>query len=165
MNEEMVRRHNERVGPDDIVWHLGDFAMDEYVVERTLPRLNGKHYLVAGNHDKCYPTRSRAARARTHYMRQGFVEIHERACLQDGKFKVLACHLPLRGKDTTDLRYVEQRPTEADLSDAVALIHGHVHEKWKTRRNMVNVGVDVWDFAPVSETELEAAIEGVLASV
>jgi len=26
---------------------------------------------------------------------------------------------------------------------------GHVHEKWKFRENMCNVGVDVWDFYPV----------------
>ena len=26
---------------------------------------------------------------------------------------------------------------------------GHVHEKWRFRKNMCNVGVDVWDFYPI----------------
>ena len=27
---------------------------------------------------------------------------------------------------------------------------GHVHDRWKTQDGVINVGVDVWDFKPVS---------------
>ena len=37
---------------------------------------------------------------------------------------------------------------------------GHIHDLFKTQKNCINVGVDVWDFKPVSETELKQFIEG-----
>jgi calcineurin-like phosphoesterase family protein len=40
---------------------------------------------------------------------------------------------------------------------------GHVHEKWKVKwidnTLLINVGVDVWDFRPVSFERLYALIE------
>lgn len=51
MNEVLVERHNAVVGPSDNVWHLGDFVFDDRQLAATLKRLNGRHRLVAGNHD------------------------------------------------------------------------------------------------------------------
>lgn len=51
-------------------------------------------------------------------------------------------------------RYREERPAD----EGRWLLHGHVHERWRQRGRQINVGVDVWDYAPVS---LEA-IEGVI---
>jgi calcineurin-like phosphoesterase family protein len=50
MDEEMVRRWNERVRPTDKVYHLGDVVMKR----KSLPimeRLNGDKVLIRGNHD------------------------------------------------------------------------------------------------------------------
>jgi len=50
MDEEMVRRWNERVRPNDKVYHLGDVVMSR----KSLPimaRLNGDKVLIRGNHD------------------------------------------------------------------------------------------------------------------
>ena len=38
------------------------------------------------------------------------------------------------------------------------LLHGHVHTRWQVDGRQVNVGCDVWDYRPVSEAELLAAI-------
>lgn len=54
MNEEMVSRWNAVVRPDDIVWHLGDFAYGTWKGGDTaaiFARLNGRKHLVKGNHD------------------------------------------------------------------------------------------------------------------
>lgn len=52
MNESMIRLWNNTVSKDDIVWHLGDFAMGTQEEIRTLvQRLNGRIYLITGNHD------------------------------------------------------------------------------------------------------------------
>src|SRR5919201_244454 len=53
MNETLVERWNETVGPDDVVWHLGDFAIRQRseIVTELLARLNGCKHLVAGNND------------------------------------------------------------------------------------------------------------------
>ena len=43
---------NSTVGKDDIVFHLGDFAMGGSAEwSRLLERLNGRIYLILGNHD------------------------------------------------------------------------------------------------------------------
>src|SRR5207237_1540902 len=51
MNEGMVERWNETVGPDDVVWHLGDFAIRQkpQMVAEILARRRGRKHLVTGN--------------------------------------------------------------------------------------------------------------------
>jgi calcineurin-like phosphoesterase family protein len=50
MDEEMVRRHNERVKPNDKCYFLGDVAIARKSL-RILERLNGDKVLIKGNHD------------------------------------------------------------------------------------------------------------------
>ena len=52
MNEDLIKRWNSVVKPDDIVFHLGDFMfgnINRFWEFRS--RLNGKIYLIHGNHD------------------------------------------------------------------------------------------------------------------
>jgi calcineurin-like phosphoesterase family protein len=52
MNEIMVQRWNEKIGKEDIVYHLGDFAlMSPGKLRQLRERLNGKIHLVTGNHE------------------------------------------------------------------------------------------------------------------
>ena len=71
-----------------------------------------------------------------------------------GGVPVVACHFPYRGDSQGHDRHVAHRSLDA----RAWLLHGHVHERWKVRERMVNVGVDVWDFAPVAERELAELI-------
>jgi len=50
MDEEMVKRWNETVRPNDKVYHLGDVVINRKAL-RTLSRLNGDKVLIRGNHD------------------------------------------------------------------------------------------------------------------
>lgn len=50
MDEEMVKRWNETVKPNDKVYHLGDVVINRKAL-RTLARLNGDKVLIKGNHD------------------------------------------------------------------------------------------------------------------
>ena len=50
MNEVMVQRWNERVGPADKVYHLGDVVINRKYLS-VLERLNGDKVLIKGNHD------------------------------------------------------------------------------------------------------------------
>jgi calcineurin-like phosphoesterase family protein len=50
MDEEMIRRWNDRVGPGDKVYHLGDVVINRKALP-TLARLNGDKVLIRGNHD------------------------------------------------------------------------------------------------------------------
>ena len=52
MNEEIIKRWNDKIGKDDLVFHLGDFAFCGSSQYKTLlERLNGKIILILGNHD------------------------------------------------------------------------------------------------------------------
>jgi calcineurin-like phosphoesterase family protein len=50
MDEEMIRRWNDRVRPNDKVYHLGDVVINRKALH-TLSRLNGDKVLIRGNHD------------------------------------------------------------------------------------------------------------------
>ena len=50
MDEEMVRRWNDRVRPNDKVYHLGDVVMSRKSLS-IMDRLNGDKVLIRGNHD------------------------------------------------------------------------------------------------------------------
>lgn len=76
-------------------------------------------------------------------------------------------HFPDAGESNSDRpdRYAEYRPRAVSrrLLPATVpatppaydwLVHGHVHGAWRTRGRRINVGVDVWDFAPVPEDAL-----------
>lgn len=53
MTEALIENWNSVVGPNDIVFHLGDVGFTNIpTVIETVKRLNGKIYLVTGNHDR-----------------------------------------------------------------------------------------------------------------
>lgn len=154
MNEYMVKVWNETVRPEDIVYYVGDFSLSKTMMQLYLPRLNGlKKYLVAGNHDHCHPVHykkeAKGERMRELYTASGFDDIWLDLGFQfvtGPRFRV--CHFPYGGDDPKNERtYLDQyRPKD----NGEWLIHGHVHEKWKVRDRQINVGVDVWNFRPVS---------------
>ncbi len=53
MDKVMVEKWNKKVGKDDLVIHLGDFALGtKEKVKETREKLNGTIILIKGNHDK-----------------------------------------------------------------------------------------------------------------
>ena len=48
MDEVLIRNWNSRIGKNDLVYHLGDFSWK--LPETYLNRLNGKVFLIRGNH-------------------------------------------------------------------------------------------------------------------
>ena len=56
MNEAIIKRHNEIISPEDTVYCLGDCMLnDDREGINCIRRLNGRIYILAGNHDT--PTR------------------------------------------------------------------------------------------------------------
>ena len=52
MNEKIIENWNNVVQHDDIVYHLGDVWLnDDKIGQQCLRRLNGRIYILAGNHD------------------------------------------------------------------------------------------------------------------
>jgi calcineurin-like phosphoesterase family protein len=127
MDEAMVERWNKVVKPGDLVYHLGDFMMGPNIAERVKAmrkRLQGDIFIVLGNHD----------RGPGIYLAAGFQKAVRSWLCNDGKVGLI------------NMRH---RPPRAPGGDMLHLC-GHVHEKWKRQDNVINVGVDVWNFTPVS---------------
>lgn len=157
MNTDMVRRHNAVVGPQDTVIFTGDLALGDFdEALEFVAQLNGNIRFKLGNHDRG----SAAGRQRPGYAER-FKEKYEAAGLQVisdleettitiGGRTVVISHYPYQGDHTEHDRHVALRPVDRGLP----LIHGHIHQLRKIEGRMFNVGVDVNDFAPVSEAEV-----------
>ena len=53
MDKVMIEKWNKKVGKDDLVIHLGDFALgSKEKVKETREKLNGTIILIKGNHDR-----------------------------------------------------------------------------------------------------------------
>jgi calcineurin-like phosphoesterase family protein len=163
MNEALIQRWNSCVKPTDSVIHLGDYGLGG--LENCLPilsRLNGRKYLVPGNHDKCSPSyypldkRHRAVDFQQRYLDAGFEDICENVQMIETELLgyVVLSHFPYVGDSGPEDRHVEFRPKDKGMW----LIHGHVHERWAQRGKMINVGVDARNGYPVSEEQIAEII-------
>jgi calcineurin-like phosphoesterase family protein len=134
MDGAMLVRWNETVGPEDEVWHLGDFAlnMPPEAMRDLLDRLHGRKHLVTGNND------SPAAIALP-----GWESVQAyREMTLDGTGLVL-CHYAFR--------------TWRNMGKGWWNLHGHSHGRLKPLPRQADLGVDAWDFRPVTLPQVLAA--------
>jgi calcineurin-like phosphoesterase family protein len=165
MQAEMVTRWNAVVGPDDEVWHLGDFAMGR--IDETLPiagALNGRINLLVGNHDRPFGLKPNSAKA--HRWISAYSEyftlwdgplpfVLGDPLARDEGVHVFLNHFPGRGvNDRYDRKFGEYE-VEASYpgEDETWVLHGHTHSTTRLvqGRRLVHVGVDAWDYTPVAE--------------
>ncbi len=156
MNEKMIERWNDRVTDKDTVFHLGDFGLgNKKNLSPIAARLKGNKVLLKGNHDNLTLTAYRMMG----FICPNFKDISPQIVIQGDETLYRCCHYPYADPLFKEERYLDRRPVRPAKDDIVPycdiLICGHVHEKWKFKDHMVNVGVDQWDFAPVSIDELE----------
>lgn len=162
MNECLVDNWNAVVEPGDLVYVLGDWAMGKLAdsLEYTT-RLNGRKILLSGNHDRSWSGHKK--RNVTPYLDAGFAEVHggTPGLVQPWGSTyddmVTLNHFPYAGEARPDQpdRYVDHRPKD----DGRWLLHGHVHDMWRQRGKQINVGVDVWNYTPVSMDTLQDLME------
>lgn len=144
MNLAMQAAWNRVVEPSDLVYYLGDFAMNPQLVPLLVKQLHGAKIMIPGNHDKCWHNKE-LSRWHEHYLRAGFEAIEQEMRLDIADESVLLNHLPYRNEAVPEQKYFEERPVD----NGGWLIHGHIHQHWKVVRKQINVSVDVWNFEPV----------------
>jgi calcineurin-like phosphoesterase family protein len=151
MNETLIGNWNQRVANGDSVYILGDLAMGKIAETiRLVEHLNGRKLLVPGNHDRCWSGNRRVRDMDiSRYTDVGITILPE--VTQCGDWRL--CHFPAVGDSQAGDRFATHRP---QIPDGGWLLHGHVHKKWLKRDRQINVGVDVWDYRPVSEAEVRA---------
>ena len=144
MDPDLIKIWNKIVGPEDEVWHLGDFSFhrndwrqDAEIVEQ----LNGKIHIIAGNHDnvgflkKC-----------------GFAKVYEgiveKSFDVDGKsYYFIMSHYPMR--EWSGFWY-----------NSIHLF-GHVHNTLPDYGRSMDVGVDTNDFIPYSLEQIVNRFNGI----
>lgn len=148
MRAELIRRWNSVVTDKDIVYVLGDvtFSPPKYAVE-FVQRLRGHKHLVFGNHDK----RMR----KTPEFLTLFESTHDLVTVkvQDteapgGNRIVVLCHFPLLTWDRSHY--------------GSYMLHGHSHGSLPESEHAlrIDVGVDCWDFTPVSYEQIKQKMGG-----
>lgn len=137
MNEYMVRQWNRKVRPGDEVVILGDFSWGKaQETNELLDRLNGRLYLIRGNHDRF--SRDKA------YRTDRFVWIKDYEELHDNRRKVVLSHYPI-------MCYNGQYHKDKHGNPKTYMLYGHVHDTFDQRlleqfqeitRNSVRIGCD-----------------------
>lgn len=153
MNYDIIARWNSVVGPDDVVWVLGDVVMGGWRKNLSMvAQLNGTKHLVFGNHDKPFGKKPVPAAERSlEYMEAGFASVRGGTVgirLGDrGEYPAIMGHFPYSGDSRNEGdRYKESRP----LDQGQWLLCGHVHDAWRQKGRQVNVGLDAWGGFPVA---------------
>lgn len=127
MNTALIQRWNARVGTDDEIWHLGDFALAKDG-PAILANLNGRKHLVSGNNDG--PA----------ILAAPWLSVQPYAELSVGGTMLVLCHYPFRTWNGAHRGSIN--------------LHGHSHGRLKPIPRQFDVGVDCRDFAPVSLEEI-----------
>ena len=110
---------------NDEIYHLGDFSFSKRP-DITARRLNGRKYLVRGNHDKQH---------HVDLIAQTFLWVKDYYSMKVGKQKFVLFHYPIRNWHHC-------------YKGAIQL-YGHSHGGSPDFGKSTDVGVDCWDYKPV----------------
>lgn len=132
MDEALIQNWNEKVGPSDTVYHLGDFSWHG-MAETYRRRLNGNINLILGNHDK--------------QIKRGdplFGFVKDTYMFRENDIHLFLCHYAMR--------------TWPKKHYGAIQLFGHSHGSLSVPEGclQMDVGVDCHDYAPIS---LEQVLE------
>lgn len=130
MNRELIKRYNFLIKKEDIVYFLGDFSLESSIHKEYLrsivDNLKGEKHLILGNHDILKPF---------DYIDIGFTSVH--TSLELDPFVLV------------------HDPAVSCVNRNKKFICGHVHDLFRKQKNVINVSVEMWDYAPVSIEEIK----------
>lgn len=126
MDNEIIKRHNEVVGVDDVVIHAGDFSLrtNTREVERYINRLNGNHIFIKGSHD--------------YWMDDSY---HERWEGEIEGIYIVVSHYAMRVWARSHYNSWQ--------------LYGHSHGKLEGEGKQMDIGVDTHNYYPYSFEEIK----------
>jgi calcineurin-like phosphoesterase family protein len=135
MTEIMIKLWNKTVSNTDSIYILGDFAFaDGFTVNQILKRLNGKKYLIRGNHDYSFLNDK-------NFDKPNFEWIKDYYVLEYNKLKFVLFHYPIQTWNCQHYGAIH--------------LYGHIHSNKGNHPmkyeipNSYNVGVDVNGYKPI----------------
>ena len=131
MNEALVANWNATVTPEDSIYVLGDFANRD---EHHFHRLNGRKFLIIGNHDR-KPTLKLPWAETPQIYKEITVD-------EDGEqTRFVLMHYSIRSWN--------------NMYRGVLHLYGHTHSRLPDSNRCLDVGVDCWDYRPVSVAQIK----------
>jgi len=131
MDAALIERWNSVVAPTDVVYHLGDVAFrgtkGNFI--SIFSRLNGIIHLIRGNHDN------------EEVLTQAWASISDYLEIRAGSKKIVLCHYPMRSWN--------------GMYNGSLHLYGHEHGNIPDHGNCLDVGVDKWNFYPVTLTQIQ----------
>ncbi len=135
MEASLISNFNSNMGPDDILYHLGDFVGEMASSRMKITKAKhireqlhvGKIILIRGNHD---PDKKK--------FDEVFDEVHEiHTCKgwNGGKERIIFSHYPMR---------VWQGNRNGSIH-----LYGHAHGRLEEMGRSTDVGVDCWEYSPI----------------
>ena len=143
MDEMLIRNWNSVVKPGDTVYHCGDFAWSykDTELEKLVRRLNGQIHLILGNHDhKGYKSY------------RGFAWVgqpYQGKMVKIGDQSVYCAHYA----------HTTWAQSHRGTWHVFGHSHGNLQDGAEAGKLRCDVGVDAWDYYPVSMEQLRAVME------
>lgn len=175
MNNHIIRCHNQRVGKNDLVIHLGDFGIFNY-----LTYLNGQHLLILGN----YEIDDTSFLEKVHTpgvidkLAGGISSLQYNMYFSNSS---MSKYFTSKFCDRIELLYMTHKPEDCIMADELMNIiedsykpfqlmngnyimnlFGHIHEKAKVKPYGLNVGIDCHHYYPFSIEEVEFYLMAIL---
>ncbi len=145
MNTVLIQRWNDKINPEDEVYHLGDFGMtkDTEHIANILDQLNGTIYLITGNHEGAALSNRKKFRWIKDYYE---LKVKDTDC-KNGVQRIILFHYAMRVW-RGDYRGTWQ-------------LYGHSHGNLPDKEDLLafDIGVDCHDFYPLSYDEVKAIMK------
>ena len=133
MNKDIIKNVNDTLRSGDTLYHIGDWCWGRPERNHHFYKIMKKyrnditHILILGNHDNLKPFT---------YVDIGFQSVHTSLSFNFNGQRYILCHDP---------------SVYTMIKDDDFLLCGHVHTLFtKLDNRAINVGVDVWNFKPIS---------------
>lgn len=140
MNEALIQKWNSKVKLEDTVYHLGDFAFGHIEDQlKVLKRLNGSINFILGSHDKNLSEAVEAFNKERGIASRKIIGSMTTVCVE--KTEIILCHYSMR--------------TWPKSHYGTWHLFGHSHGKLEGWGKSFDIGVDVWNFEPLSFDEVE----------
>ena len=135
MNETLIDNWNRKVKSKDEIYILGDFIFSNgLIANQLIKRLNGKKYLIKGNHDSFLKYKE---------FDTSLLEwVKDYCVIKQNKLPIILFHYPIARFDRQHYGAIH--------------LYGHVHSRPNDLNitNAYNVGVDVNGYEPISLEEV-----------
>lgn len=158
MEEQLVKRINSRVRPEDTLVIVGDgFFTNSGQRHKILEKINGTKILVQGNHDK---GKTQIAGFDLTVQTMDLLVAGKRVSVSHYPFKPerFKLNMPLWKALLCDVENLVRFYHKRLKDEGQYLIHGHTHSRKQFEGRLLHVGCDAWNYYPVSLSQIESYI-------